>query len=128
MNAIHPFARAGAAVIFVVVIALAASLGGAQLPADVKSDLGEGVPALKVRPGYRVTRALPAKVKPVKNIRFIQFSADGKTLYISNREEGEIYALRDPDKDGVFQTVTVFVKDKRSVQGMDIRGDGWLYF
>src|SRR5438067_3122662 len=132
MNRMNLCGRTVAALLVIVLFALAASLARAQLPADVKSDLGEGVPPLKVRPGYRVTRALPAKVKPVKNIRFIQFSADGKTLFISNREEGEIYALRDPDKEGVFQTVTVFVKDKRSVQGMDVHGDGaqggWLYF
>jgi glucose/arabinose dehydrogenase len=99
----------------------------AQLPPDLKSDLGPGVPPLRVRPGYRVTRALPDKFKPVKNIRFIQFSQDGKTLFISDREEGAIYALRDPDSDGVYKTVTIFVKDKRSVQGMDVH-DGWLYF
>lgn len=99
----------------------------AQLPADVKSDLGEGVPAFKVRPGYRVTRALPERARPVQNIRFIQFSEDGKTLFISNREQGEIYALRDPDEKGVYKTITVFVKNKPSVQGMDLH-DGWLYF
>src|SRR4051794_5534985 len=84
----------------------------AQLPPEIKSDLGPDVPAFKVRPGYRVTRALPNK--KVKNIRFIQFSQDGKTLFISNREDGEIYALRDPDDQGVYQTVTTFVKNNRS--------------
>ena len=32
----------------------------AQLPSDLKdSDLGPGVPPMRVRPGYRVTRAVP---------------------------------------------------------------------
>src|SRR4051812_33054054 len=97
----------------------------AQLPADVKSDLGPDVPAFKVRPGYRVTRALPAKA--VKAIRFIEFSEDGKTLYISDRENGAVYSLRDPDAEGTFKKITTFLKDKSSVQGMHSHG-GWLYF
>src|SRR4051812_22084991 len=93
----------------------------AQLPADLKSDLGPGVPAFKVRPGYRVTRALPAA--PQQTYRFLQFSEDGKTLYASvmasqsDRATNTILALRDVDGDGVFKTVTTFVKEKRSVQG-----------
>ena len=97
----------------------------AQLPPDVKSDLGPDVPAFKVRPGYRVTRALPAR--KLKNIRFLQFSEDGTTLFVSSREEGNIYALSAPDADGVYQNVATFVKGKRSVQGMAVH-DGWLYF
>jgi glucose/arabinose dehydrogenase len=107
-----------------VLLSLHAAL--AQLPPDVKSDLGPDVPAIRVRPGYRVTRAV-VKGK-LRNVRFIQFAADGKTLFVSNREDGVVYALRDPDADGVFQTVTTFVKDKPSVQGMDVTADGWLYF
>jgi glucose/arabinose dehydrogenase len=101
---------------------------GAQLPPDVKSDLGPGVPpTIRIRPGYRVTRALsPDKVK-VRELRFLQFSDDGKTLYCSSRRDGVIYAMRDPDADGVYQTFTTFVKNKRSVQGMDFH-NGWLYF
>ena len=55
------------------ILSMSAVRAFAQLPPDVKSDLGPDVPAFKVRPGYRVTRALPNK--KVKNIRFIQFSA-----------------------------------------------------
>ncbi len=99
----------------------------AQLPPDLKSDLGPDVPNFKVRPGFRVTRALPQHKLPA--IRFIQFSEDGKTLFVANndRTDGCIYALKDPDADGVFQTVTTFVKNKRSAQGM-CPHDGWLYF
>src|SRR5437773_10019959 len=96
----------------------------AQLPADLKSDLGPNVPAFKVRPGYRVTRAVVEK--KLRNVRFVQFSQDGKTLFVSNREDGVIYALSDPDADGVYHKVTNFVTKKRSVQGMDFH-DGWLY-
>lgn len=114
----------------VVAVALCLSLlmpiAHAQLPDGVKSDLGPTVPAFRVRPGYRVTRAVADKA--LKNARFLQFSQDGKTLFVSNREDGWIYALRDPDDQGVYQTITTFVKGKRSVQGMDVHGDGWLYF
>src|SRR5262245_890849 len=97
----------------------------AQLPADLQSDLGPDMPAFKVRPGYRVTRA--AAPRALREARFLQFSEDGKTLFVSDRENGAIYALRDPDADGIYRTITTFVKDKRSVHGMDVH-DGWLYF
>jgi glucose/arabinose dehydrogenase len=108
------------------IVVTVASDASAQLPVSVRSDLGPDVPPnIRVRPGYRVTRALPPG--KIREARFLQFSADGKTLYISARREGEIYALRDPDANGVYQTVTTFIKDKDSVHGMDFR-DGWLYY
>jgi glucose/arabinose dehydrogenase len=111
---------------FLILVGVVATAALARLPADVKSDLGEGVPPLKVRPGYRVTRALPDKVLK-QDARFLEFGEDGKTLYLSQRELGTILALRDADENGVFKTVTTFIKDRRSVQGMDWH-DGWLYF
>src|SRR5678816_2607221 len=80
---------------WMVLFAAAGSLG--QLPADVKSDLGPDVPAFRVRPGYKVTRA--AARDAVREARFLQFSADGKTLFVSQIESGKIIALRDPDQD-----------------------------
>jgi glucose/arabinose dehydrogenase len=97
-----------------------------QLPKDIKSDLGPDVPPMRVRPGYRVTRAVPPKQFKDES-RFLEFSDDGNTLFISFRDNGYILALRDPDADGVYKTITTFVKDRRSVQGMDFH-DGWLYF
>jgi len=97
----------------------------AQLPGDIKSDRGPDVPGFKVRPGYRVTRVVPNKA--LRGARFIQFSEDGKTLFVSDMESGVIYALRDLDENGMYKTITTFVKNKRSVHGMDAR-DGWLYF
>jgi len=97
----------------------------AQLPDGIKSDVGPDVPAFKVRPGYRVTRALPPRA--IREARFLQFSDDGKTLYVSQREQGAIIALRDPDADGVFKTITTFAKDRANVHGLDFH-DGWLYF
>ena len=84
-------------------------------------------PPSKFVPAIESRCALPEHKLP--HIRFIQFSEDGKTLFISDndRTDGCIYALRDPDENGVFQTVTTFVKNKRSVQGMCMH-DGWLYF
>ncbi|HVT90491.1 MAG TPA: hypothetical protein VHD56_16675 [Tepidisphaeraceae bacterium] len=127
----NPFTRQWSAVLALSGILLLAKAALAQLPDGIKSDLGPDVPAFKVRPGYRVTRALPPNTPRdvVKAIRFIQFSQDGKTLYIANndRTDGAIYALRNPDATGMYKTITTFVKDKRSVQGMDVH-DGWLYF
>jgi glucose/arabinose dehydrogenase len=98
-----------------------------QLPPDLKnSDLGPDVPAFRVRPGYRVTRALAANY-PLRDSRFIEFSSDGKTLFLSERRHGMILALRDPDADGVYQTVTQFIKGRPLCQGMTFH-DGWLYF
>ncbi len=98
----------------------------AQLPKDLtKSDLGTGVPAFRVRPGYRVTRACAGNA--VREARFLEFSSDGKTLFVSQPENGQIVALRDPDDSGEYKSISVFVKGKRSVQGMHFH-DGWLYF
>jgi glucose/arabinose dehydrogenase len=97
----------------------------AQLPDGVKSDLGPNVPAFKVRPGYRVTRAAAANFLP--EARFLEMSDDGKTLFVSDRENGVVYALTEPDADGIYQKKTNFVTNQRSVQGMDYHG-GWLYF
>jgi glucose/arabinose dehydrogenase len=97
----------------------------AQLPPDIKSDVGADVPQFRVRPGYRVTRA--AAPDALREARFLQFSEDGQTLFVSDRENGAIYALRNPDENGTFKTITTFLKDKRSAHGMDFR-DGWIYF
>src|SRR4051794_5010098 len=92
----------GVAVVNVIVVVVVAVLLGvlsrpmpalAQLPPEVKSDLGPDVPAFRVRPGYRVTRAVAAK--RLRNVRFIQCVPDGKTLFVANREDGVVYALRD---------------------------------
>ena len=108
---------------------LAAPLAAfAQLPDGIQSDLGPAVPNMKVRPGYRVTWAIPPKnVKGLRDARFLQFSGDGKTLYLSQRRDGSILAFRNPDADGVYQDVTTFVKDKKTAQGMHFY-DGWLYY
>jgi len=108
-----------------IVVVTLATTAFAQLPDSSKFDLGDTVPQFKVRLGYRVTRAIPQK--QLREARFIQFSDDGKTLYVSQGHEGKILALTDPDADGVFQKVATFVNNKDSVQGM-CPHDGWLYF
>jgi glucose/arabinose dehydrogenase len=111
-----------------IVCLLLVTAARAQLPDGLTSDLGPGMPNMKVRPGYRVTRAIiPEKVKGLRDARFMQFSGDGKTLYLSQRRDGSILAFRDPDAEGVYQTVTTFVKDKKTAQGMHFY-DGWLYY
>src|SRR5215213_3928377 len=101
----------------------------AQLPADLKSDLGPGVPAFRVRPGFRIKRAIPEKVKELRNrdARFMEFSGDGTTLFMSQKRDGTILAFRDADADGVYRTITTFVKDRKTIHGL-CWYDGWLYF
>src|SRR5688572_30203664 len=111
--------------IFFVFTVVLSSTSFAQLPTDVKSDLGPDVPAFRVRPGYRVTRVVPDRA--LRGARFLQFSDDGKTLFVSDIENGQIYALRDPDETGLYKSITTFVKNKRSAHGLDFR-DGWLWF
>src|SRR4051812_10544266 len=107
------FLAPAAACLVALFFALTAS---AQLPMDLKnSDLGPGMPPFRVRPGFRVTRALPDKQPGVRDARFIEFSVDGKTLFLAQRHEGNILALRDPDDTGMFKTVTTFLKNKNSV-------------
>ena len=112
----------------VVVVLGVASLSFGQLPSELKSDLGPDVPAFRVRPGYRVTRALAPRAKNLRIARFMEFSGDGKTLFVSQgKREGAILALRNLDSNGMYQDVTVFVKGDRSAQGLCWH-DGWLYF
>lgn len=120
------FRRSVVSIFFILAVTTLACPSFAQLPQDLKSDLGPDVPPMRVRPGYRVTRAVPAKQWKDES-RFLEFSEDGKTLFVSFREAGNILALRDPDEAGVYKNITTFVKDKRSVQGMDFH-NGWLYF
>jgi glucose/arabinose dehydrogenase len=116
------------ALALVAFVAFAPLAAFAQLPDGLKSDLGPGVPNMKVRPGYRVTWAInPKNVKGLRDARFMQFSGDGKTLFLSQRRDGSILAFRNPDADGVYQHVTTFVKDKKTAQGMHWY-DGWLYY
>ncbi|HEX4123088.1 MAG TPA: PQQ-dependent sugar dehydrogenase [Tepidisphaeraceae bacterium] len=87
--------------------------------------VGPGVPAFVVRPGYRVTMAVP-RDKGIPQARFLTMDPKG-TLYISEPQHGTILACKDPDANGVFQTITKFVIGKPLVQGMQFF-DGYLWF
>ena len=87
-----------------------------------ESQLGEGVPAFTVRPGYRV--ALVAKDLP--EARFVEFGDDG-TLYLSQPNRGAIMSLKDTDGDGSFETRSDFVTDQSNCHSMDFK-DGYLYY
>src|SRR5262245_54320466 len=92
--------------IVIIILLIAPPPADAQVPATLpSSDLGPTVPQFKVRPGYRVTRALPEKHPLLRDARFIEFSSDGKTLLLSQRREGNILALRDPDSEGMYKTI-----------------------
>lgn len=79
------------------------------------------VPAFWVRPGYQVT---VAAVLP--SARFMEFGDDG-TLYISEPRAGEVYAFKDKDKDGFYETQATFLADKVRVHGLCFEG-GWLWY
>lgn len=83
--------------------------------------LGPGVPKFWVRPGYRVTRAAE-----VPGARFLEVGDDG-TLYVSRPNPGEILALKDKNRDGVYETQTTFVTGKPTLHGLSFEG-GWLWY
>src|SRR5437763_13970239 len=85
-------------------------------------EVGAGMPAFVVRPGFRVTLA----AEKLDEARFLCFDDKG-TLYVSQPTKGSIVALRDPDANGVYRKVSVYVKDKARVHAMCFHG-GWLWF
>ena len=90
--------------------------------------IGSGVPDFWVRPGYKVTVAAEGFGRD--EIRFMEFDDKG-TLYLSEPNEGRIYALTDKDGDGVYETKTEFVtgKDKaHALQFVPGADGGWLWF
>jgi glucose/arabinose dehydrogenase len=82
---------------------------------------GDGVPAFKIKPGFKVTVAIA--IPP--EARFMQFDSFG-TLYLSAPRHGTIttYKLR---PDGTYQKIADVVKGKSTVHGMEFV-DGWLWF
>lgn len=97
-------------------------------PARAQQDVPQGV---WVREGCRLSVA----VSTIKGPRFLCFAPDG-TLFVSVPEGGSttaepnlgsIRACRDKDGDGVYETVTTWVKGYPSVHGM-FWHDGWLWF
>jgi glucose/arabinose dehydrogenase len=94
-------------------------------PKSPAGEVGPGVPAFRVRPGYRVTLA----AKGIGQCRFLLLAPDG-TLYISQPANGSITALRDPDASGLYQHSVKFISDPRAygrVEAMDVHS-GELWF
>ncbi len=86
-------------------------------------EVGPGVPAFTVRPGYRVTLA----ASNFGQARFIEFGDDGNTLFVSQPDAGRIICLRDPDAMGKYKTITTFVSNVRSAHGMQwFKGALWF--
>ncbi len=75
-----------------------------------------------VRAGYEVTVA----VVNLPGTRFLEVDDKGN-LYVSRPDRGDIVRLKDADGDGVYETITTFIKDKPSAHGMCFK-DGWLWF
>jgi glucose/arabinose dehydrogenase len=113
------------------VVAIALLCGSSSAIADdqpiakpAMGTVGPGVPAFRVRPGYRVTIAVPHD--KIEQARFLTTDGHG-TLFISEPAKGTILECKDPDADGVFQTVTKFVVGKPTCHGMQFV-DGSLWF
>ena len=102
------------------VMSLSASFCGAQEPA--KGQVGPGVPAFNVRPGYKVTAASGQ----LADARFIELDDQG-TLYVAQPRSGDIVSLKDKDGDGVYETQAKFITGKKQAHGMHFVG-GWLWF
>jgi glucose/arabinose dehydrogenase len=101
---------------------LAASIShAADAPAG---ETGPGVPQFKVRPGYKVTLV----AEKFGQARFIELGPDGE-IYVSQPDKGRIVCLKDPDADGVYKTVTQFVKcpTEAKVHGLQWF-NGYLWF
>jgi glucose/arabinose dehydrogenase len=58
-----------------------------------------------VRAGYKVEAVTPR----LDNVRFMEFAPDG-ALYISRPRFGDVVTLRDLDKDGVYENLSVYVE------------------
>lgn len=87
-------------------------------------ETGPGVPKFIVRPGYTVTLA----ADHLGEARFIEFGPDHE-LYVAQSNHGRILCLRDPDANGLYKTVTTFVKmqPEDKVHGLQWY-KGWLWF
>ena len=90
-------------------------------PLTTDGELGPGVPAFKVAPGYKVTLAV---AKP-SEARFMQFDNFGN-LYVSGPRRGNITTYK-KQPDGSYTKNAVVVQDMPTVHGMEFV-DGWLWF
>jgi glucose/arabinose dehydrogenase len=104
---------------FLSALLMLASFSFAAAPAG---EVGPGVPAFMVRPGYKVTLA----ADHLGEARFLEFG-DGDTLYLSQPLNGKILCLRDLDANGQYKTITTFVSHRPTVHGMQWY-KGWLWF
>jgi glucose/arabinose dehydrogenase len=116
-----------ASIVLAVSTTFAATPDPSQLPPPKSpaGEVGPGVPAFRVRPGYRVTLA----AKGIGQCRFLLLAPDG-TLYVSQPGSSSITALRDPDENGLYQHSIKFIADPHTygrVEAMDIH-NGELWF
>jgi glucose/arabinose dehydrogenase len=100
-------------------VTLTGALPASVLPAS--GEIGPGVPAFAVRPGYRVTLV----AENIDNLRFMEFDDKG-TLYVSQPGRGAIVTLR-PGTDGKYTQAAEFVTGRQRVHGMSFH-NGWLWF
>ena len=85
--------------------------------------VGPGVPAFTVRPGYKVTLATDR----LPQARFVELGGDDRTLFVSEPDRGRVLCLREPDATGKFTKTATFATDVPTVHGL-MWADGWLWF
>ncbi len=86
---------------------------------------GEVPGGVWVREGYRLQVALDTLQAP----RFLEVGP-GNMMYVSVPRQGKIYACKDGNGDGEFESQTVFIEGKdpkQIVQAMQWH-EGWLWF
>jgi glucose/arabinose dehydrogenase len=87
-------------------------------------ETGPGVPAFKVRPGYKVTLV----ADHLGEARFLQLGPDNE-LYVVQPNHGKILCLKNPDQNGIYKTVTTFVKTESGAKPHGVQWfKGWLWF
>ncbi len=95
---------------------------GAPQPKVDPATIAPEMAKFLVREGYEVSLA----VTRLDNARFLEVSPDG-WLYVSRPRVGDIIALKDEDKDGIYEKVFQFVDQLPFVHGMCWH-DGALWF
>ncbi|WP_157269642.1 PQQ-dependent sugar dehydrogenase [Azohydromonas aeria] len=76
---------------------------------------------LRVPPGFRVNLFASGLGKP----RMLEVGPDG-TVYVTRRDQGDVLALRDANRDGVAEQVSTFGTGLQDVNGIAVQGDTLL--
>ena len=94
---------------------------GAVLAASFGSALADSAKHLRVPEGF----AISVFAEPVKNARGLVFGELG-TLFVGSKENGQVYAVQDQDRDGRAESIRVIARGLNMPVGVAFQ-DGALY-